>query len=161
MRCATTRSPFIAKTATEKRTSGRCRGVALVSGNGLRAAIAGLARTGRRTGTSYRDSVTPSIAFQPASSLPTLSRLAERTSGSLSSFGSPSMRSSSSDLRHLQVLQAGIDIGGAVAVQQLVQAKPLHESSDLARRHGLFLQIDELKHNAALLEEPLGGACSR
>lgn len=64
-------------------------------------------------------------------------------------------------IRELHVGEAGIDVRRARGVQQTGEPKTVDEPLDLAGSHGLLFEIDEMNRNAALFEEPLGGAHGR
>jgi hypothetical protein len=59
---------------------------------------------------------------------------------------------------HLELFQSGVHVGLAFAVEQSVQTEPIDEPLVLAGRHGFLVQVHELNHRAALLEEPFRGA---
>jgi len=58
----------------------------------------------------------------------------------------------------LQVLQSGVDISRAFAVQQSGKSKAIDESLDFCGRHGFLLQIYQLNRDAALFEKAFGRA---
>ena len=43
---------------------------------------------------------------------------------------------------HFQIPEAGVQVSGALRVDELAQAEPVDEPLDLAGRHGLLIQID-------------------
>ena len=64
-------------------------------------------------------------------------------------------------VRHLHVSQTGVDPGFAFSVNHARKREALDEPADLAWRHGLLLQVDEMNRDAALFEKPFGGAGRR
>ena len=64
-----------------------------------------------------------------------------------------------SRIGEFQVLESGVDIGGAPGVQQSGQSEAFDESFDLARSHRLLFHVDEMNRHAPLFEEPFRSAC--
>ena len=56
------------------------------------------------------------------------------------------------------VLQAGVDVGFTLGVEESGKAEAIDESFDLSSRHGLLLEIHHVDFRAALFEESLRGA---
>jgi len=61
-------------------------------------------------------------------------------------------------IRELQVLESGVYITLARAVEQSGQSETINESLDFGGSHWFLLQIDYLNRYAALFEKALGGA---